>query len=329
MDKIVICRVFNLIVGLKLMSQPSAWPLPSGSSRVVMPLELIELLAQHPLTRHLYPLAYGHYLAAQGHQVERQHHTDHLLIFCHQGRGHYRILTPQGPVTGTLEAGQLLLLPAGFPHSYQASTTDPWSIYWAHYSGSSAASSMDFLGLSASTEAPRFVLTLQAWQSLLPIVTTLLNLQHQRWQRHNAVIAATLLQQLLAQLPQLAEQAQQHHGFDLLALERFMQDNSHRDLDLQDLAAVAGLSRYHFAKKFKTVTGTSPMRYFNELKIKLACRQLDTRTATVRTIAQSLGFDDPYYFSRLFKKVMGVAPSDYRDSHQPHPPFSQPQQSQS
>ncbi|RUO56910.1 AraC family transcriptional regulator [Pseudidiomarina homiensis] len=306
------------------MSQPSAWPLPSGSSRVVMPLELIEHLAGHPLTRHLFPLAYGHYIAAKGHHVERDQHTDYLLIFCHQGRGNYRITTPQGNVTGELSAGQLLLLPAGFPHRYQAHSDDPWSIYWAHYSGSSAAKSMDFLGLSSTAESAKFVLTLSAWQNLLPIVTTLLNLQHQRWQRHNAVIAATLLQQLLAQLPQLAEQAQQYHSFDLLALERFMQDNSHRDLDLEDLAAVAGLSRYHFAKKFKTVTGTSPMRYFNELKIKLACRQLDTSTATVRAIAQSLGFDDPYYFSRLFKKVMGVAPSDYRDSHQPQ--ASSPQQ---
>jgi AraC-like DNA-binding protein len=314
MDKIAI---LILLLDLMPMSQPSAWPLPSGSSRVVMPLELTAHLAEHPLTRHLYPLAYGHYIAAQGHQVKREQHTDNLLIFCHQGRGSYHIDTPQGPVSGELSAGQLLLLPAGFSHHYQANSSDPWSIYWAHYSGSSAPKSMDFLGLSSTTEPAQFVLTLSAWQSLLPIVTTLLNLQHQRWQRRNAVIAATLLQQLLAQLPQLAEQAQQHHGFDLLALERFMQDNSHRDLDLEDLAAVAGLSRYHFAKKFKTVTGTSPMRYFNELKIKLACRQLDTSTATVRAIAQSLGFDDPYYFSRLFKKVMGVAPSDYRDSHQP------------
>lgn len=302
------------------MSQPSTWPLPAGSSRVVLPLELVEHLAKHPLTSHLYPVAYGHYVAARGHQAERRQHTDHLLIFCHQGRGSYQVMTPQGPIAGELNAGQLLLLPAGCAHRYRADSRDPWSIYWVHFSGHVANESMDFLGLSSSaTEPARFVLTLRAWQSLLPSVTTLLNLQHQRWQRHNAVFAASVFQQLLAQVPQLADQAQHHQGFDLLALERFMQDNSHRDLDLEDLAAVAGLSRYHFAKKFKAVTGTSPMRYFSELKIKLACRQLDTSTATVRSIAQSLGFDDPYYFSRLFKKVMGVAPSDYRDSHPPQP----------
>ncbi|CAB0149787.1 HTH-type transcriptional activator Btr [Pseudidiomarina piscicola] len=296
------------------MSQPSNWPLPAGSSRVVLPLELTEHLAQHPLSRHLYPLAYGHYLAARGHGVERHQHTDNLLIFCHRGRGHYRVESEFGSHSGSLTAGQLLLLPAGLAHAYRADSSSPWSIYWTHFRGTIAPSCMDILGL----QPPHFVLTLQNWRSLLPSVTDLLNLQHQRWQRHRAVRAATLLQNLIAQLPDLASHAQHPQDFDLLALERFMQDNSHRHLDLADIADVAGLSRFHFAKKFKAITGTSPMRYFNELKIKLACQQLDSSTDSIRTIAQGLGFDDPYYFSRLFKKVMGIAPSSYRDSHQQH-----------
>ncbi|MDN7123529.1 helix-turn-helix transcriptional regulator [Pseudidiomarina terrestris] len=296
------------------MSQPSSWPLPAGSSRIVLPLELIEHLARHPLSKHFYPVAYGHYLAARGHRVEREAHTDHLLIFCHRGCGHYRVHTDQGVQSGSLHTGQLLLLPAGLAHAYQADQDTPWSIYWTHFSGLEASHSMDILGLQPG----QFVLKLENWQSLLPSVTDLLNLQHQRWQRQRAVRAATLFQNLMAQLPDLASQAQHTQDFDLLALERFMQDNSHRNLDLADIAQVAGLSRFHFAKKFKAVTGTSPMRYFNELKIKLACQQLDSSTDSVRTIAQSLGFDDPYYFSRLFKKVMGIAPSTYRDSHQQH-----------
>ncbi|RUO74092.1 AraC family transcriptional regulator [Pseudidiomarina sediminum] len=294
------------------MSQPSSWPLPAGSSRVVLPLELTSMLAQHPLSQHLYPLAYGHYLTAKGHRASRAKPTDQLIIFCHSGRGSYRVTTPAGKVQGTLGAGQLLLLPAGAAHTYEADSKQPWSIYWAHYDGKLASQSMDFLAVSEQS----FVLNLPHWQELLPPVTELLNLQHQRWQQQRALLAATLLQHLLAQVLQLANQTQYHQDFDLLALERFMQDNSHRDLDLSDLAAVAGLSRFHFAKKFKAVTGTSPMRYFSELKIRLACQRLDNSTASIRAIAQELGFEDPYYFSRLFKKVMGVAPSNYRDSHQ-------------
>jgi len=48
----------------------------------------------------------------------------------------------------------------------------------------------------------------------------------------------------------------------------------------------------------------------------LACRLLDRGDAEVRQVAEQLGYDDPYYFSRLFRKVVGMAPSHYRALHQ-------------
>src|SRR5690554_1044833 len=288
------------------MSQPSSWPLPSGSSRVVLPLQLTRQLARHPLTKHLYPLAYGHYVDAIGHQVKRQKHTDYLLIFCHRGRGHFRT----NHIQGELKAGQLLLLPSGEAHAYAASVDQPWSIYWAHFQGSAATACMDFLELSLSQP----VLTLSRWRQLIPVVTDLLNLQTQRHQFTAAVVAASLLQRIIAELPCLTPVAQAPAEFDLAALERFMYDNSHRDLSLDDFAQFAGLSRFHFSKKFKQFAGTSPMRYFNQIRVKLACQLLDNSTDSIRQISQQLGFEDPYYFSRLFKKTMGISPQYYRES---------------
>ncbi|SDB07334.1 AraC-type DNA-binding protein [Pseudidiomarina indica] len=288
------------------MSQPSSWPLPSGSSRVVLPLKLTQQLAQHPLTKHLYPRAYGHYVDALGHQVERQSHTDYLLIFCYRGRGWFRTATTQG----SLEAGQLLLLPAGQAHAYSADLQQPWSIYWAHFQGQAASTCMSFLGLTETQP----VLTLSQWRTLIPVVTHLLNLQTQRHQFTAAVVAASLLQQIIAELPRLTVTVKEPQGFELAALERFMYDNYHRDLSLADFAEFAGLSRFHFSKKFKQLTGTSPMRYFNQIRVKIACQLLDSSTDSIRHIGQQLGFDDPYYFSRLFKKTMGMSPQHYRDS---------------
>ncbi len=303
MDKIAIQASGNPYI----MSQPSSWPLPAGSSRVVFPLSLTEQLAEHPLTSHLYPLAYGHYMDAAGHQVQREQHTDYLLIFCHRGRGQFH--TPHA--AGVLQAGQLLLLPANTAHQYQAQADDPWSIYWVHFHGTAAERCLQLLNFTPQQP----VLTLARWRQLIPFVTELLNLQHQRYSLSAGVLAATLVQRIIAEVPRLSDTAQPAAGFDLAALDRYMQDNSHRNLALQDFAAVAGLSRYHFSKKFKTATGISPMRYFNQLKVRLACQLLDTSTESVRHIAQLLGFDDPYYFSRLFKKTMGVSPQFYRDSH--------------
>jgi AraC-like DNA-binding protein len=289
------------------MSQPSNWPLPAGSSRIVLPLALLQQLAEHPLSQHLYPLSYGHYMNAAGHAVQRDQHTDSLLIFCHQGHGDYRTAHAQG----RLQAGQLLLLPAGISHHYQASSAHPWSIYWVHFSGTAAAAIMPLLGVSNAQP----VLNLSGRKQLLPLVTDLLNLQHQPDNLTTALLAAGMLQRLVLELPRLTIQ-QLNKDFDFARLERFIHDNSHRDVSLHELAAVAGLSPYHFSKRFKASCGTSPMRYVNQFKVRQACQLLDNSTDSIRHIALSLGFDDPYYFSRLFKKTMGMSPQHYRASQQ-------------
>lgn len=292
------------------MSQPSRWPLPAGSSRLLLPQSTIQRLQQHPFSRHLHPVAYGHYLHAVGHRVRRSVHTDHLLIFCHQGAGRYQTEHHQG----WLQAGQVLLLRSGIAHSYQADTQQPWSIYWAHFAGDMVDYYMDYIGLSDPDDSP--VLTLSNWRALLPDVTQLLNLQHQRLTLERALLAANLLQKMLIQMPLLRRQPKSSTpDFNLLTLERFMHDNSHRTLELADFAAFTGLSTFHFSKKFRQLTGESPIRYFNLMKMREAEAMLVETTYSVRQISQTLGFEDPYYFSRLFKKINGIAPRDYRLQH--------------
>ena len=105
-------------------------------------------------------MAYGHYLEALDHRVRRTVHTDHLLIFCHAGRGFYRTENHQGSIS----AGQVLFLKQGVAHSYHSDREQPWSIYWAHFSGKNASRFMDYIGISTTAERPT-VLTLQRWQN--------------------------------------------------------------------------------------------------------------------------------------------------------------------
>jgi len=54
------------------------------------------------------------------------------------------------------------------------------------------------------------------------------------------------------------------------------------------------------------------LSYFTQLKIRAACRLLDLSGKSVKAVALETGYSDPYYFSRVFKKVMGISPEKYR-----------------
>jgi AraC-like DNA-binding protein len=93
---------------------------------------------------------------------------------------------------------------------------------------------------------------------------------------------------------------------------RYMVANLNRPLQISTLAAQANLSPSHFFALFKQATGYPPMDYFTKLRMRYARRLLDSTSARVKEVAAAVGYDDPFYFSRVFKSVSAVAPVHYR-----------------
>ena len=89
---------------------------------------------------------------------------------------------------------------------------------------------------------------------------------------------------------------------------------SHLDQPLQvaTLTAIANISPSHFFALFKRLTGFAPIDFFIRLRMSQACKLLDTTSLSVKEVAAKLGYNDPFYFSRIFKSVNRVAPSEYR-----------------
>ncbi len=84
------------------------------------------------------------------------------------------------------------------------------------------------------------------------------------------------------------------------------------ELSLKEMARHAGLSAQHFSNIFRRRTGASPVEFFIHLKIQRACQLLDTTSQSIFEVARAVGYEDPYYFSRIFRKVMAISPSQYR-----------------
>jgi AraC-like DNA-binding protein len=92
----------------------------------------------------------------------------------------------------------------------------------------------------------------------------------------------------------------------------FMHSNLGRNIALKELAELVGLSPFHFARAFKQSVGDPPHRYLARRRIERACELLATSEMSVIEIAAQLGYEAPGALSRMFRREVGLSPSDYR-----------------
>lgn len=291
------------------MSSPSRWPLNSDAVRYILPKARLSTLRQSALAGRCYPLAAGFYPAAKNHSVTRESHTDHLLLYCVEGRGHLKTRHYDGPV----RAGNIVLLRSGEAHHYRALKRQPWTIYWFHFAGDDSQALIDQIlagqqkGVLHHGNDPRLTADFRRLLALRESAESPLAFEH----------AAVLSQQILLYiaLQQQAASRERHRSFDVSAVQALMQSRLQDDISLEALAAEVNLSKYHFSSKYRKLTGHSPIQHFIKMKMERACYLLDTRQDSVKTIAAELGYEDALYFSRQFHKVMGLSPSAYREQH--------------
>lgn len=93
----------------------------------------------------------------------------------------------------------------------------------------------------------------------------------------------------------------------------FMNRNLGKKLTLQEISAEIGYSQTYFTTLFGKETGYSPLSYFSHLKILKATEFLDYTNGKIKEISFALGYSDPYYFTKDFKKKMGLSPRQYRN----------------
>ncbi len=294
------------------MSTASNWPLPKNSIRYLIPKPLIKQLALNILSRGLYPSSFGKYISASNHYTKRHNHTDNLVIFCFDGVGQFSTPTCQG----TIKKGDVLFLPKGVEHQYKSSINDPWSIYWVHIEGHLFEQFMDFIGVNNSN----LILNISNQAAFIDEFEQLLATRNKSYQLSSFILASNIIKKMFALFtvnsPSKLEQLKQ--DFNLSKVTSFMEENISQKINLQQIADSLELSKFYFSKKFLQHTGVSPIRYFLELKIKHACKLLDESNISVKDVALQIGYDDPYYFSRLFKKIMGLSPTQYRQSQYGH-----------
>jgi len=92
----------------------------------------------------------------------------------------------------------------------------------------------------------------------------------------------------------------------------YMEENYNKDINLEELAELVNYSTYHFIRLFKLKTGKTPFEYFMNIKVARAAKMLRDKSTTVTEVCYACGFTNPSHFATVFKRKMGVTPSQYK-----------------
>lgn len=103
------------------------------------------------------------------------------------------------------------------------------------------------------------------------------------------------------------------HGDEaVLKVQHWLQSSGARDVNLKIMAECAGLESRTFLRRFRSATGLKPTEYCQQVRVGRACRMLEFTNRSIDQIAWGVGYQDPGAFRKVFLKVTGLAPSDYR-----------------
>lgn len=279
----------------------------------IIPNKVLEGFSLNPLISLLMPTAMGWYPNARYHYCEREEGApEHILALCTSGEGWFRV----GDSYDTLGPNEAMLLPRDVPHVYGASEENSWSLHWVHFVGTNG----DYYMRQLPKDKFKLPVDPETKDKLSKLFIECYPAFASAFVLERMIYAAQTLHHMLALLffnNHAFSPALQNGLRRIDASLVFLQQNIHQSLTLSEMAEHAQMSNSHFSRLFKEQTGYSPIDYFIHLKMQHACMMLTTRMH-VREIAQQLGYDDPYYFSHSFKKIVGLSPVKYRDRHHPH-----------
>lgn len=122
---------------------------------------------------------------------------------------------------------------------------------------------------------------------------------------------STLLHALLPSLLETPAAELQTGNHDVRTLILYLQQHYTEHISLDNLSATVNLNRSYLCRLFKRETGESLFQYLARLRLERATGLLLQEGLSIREVAARVGIDDPFYFTRMFKKQYGVAPSEY------------------
>jgi AraC family transcriptional regulator, arabinose operon regulatory protein len=254
----------------------------------------------------------GHLRSAPDYRIDRDHLPGHDLLLCLSGSGFVLSSNRRFKV----EPNELAWISGYHPHAHWANPADPWELLWVRIDGRAIEETCNILSVLRFPVFTGFPI-----DSLRREFGRILQLMARRPLALDAMLNAAV-SEILATLfeSRHAEPLESFGGFSEIAADvrealTKMALYPDRPWRVADLAQLCRLSEPHFFRKFKQATGSTPIDWLRRERINHARRRLLESNDPIQQIAEQVGYNDPFFFSRDFKRYNGVAPTYYRNQH--------------
>lgn len=228
----------------------------------------------------------------------------YLIHYIVSGKGIYKVDNKSYDIG----IGNTFLIYPGTEITYIADKNEPWEYYWVGFSGNDARiiiNQTDF-----TKDNPVICIDMDdRFEELL------MDIYHTKGNSDSSIIKMSgYLMLALSYLIEKSTHKKLRHNssneYTKKALE-YIEYHYTEKLTVQDIADYIGISRSQLYRVFMELHQKSPMDIILEYRIRMACQLLKTSKLSIGSVGYSVGFEDNLYFSRAFKKVMGISPREY------------------
>lgn len=249
------------------------------------------------------------------------YHPESELVYIKEGKG----TLIAGDFTGNFRKGDLFLLGKELPHMFYSESNIPSEAYVLHIDQSFFKSirtdSEEFQYLQMILNVSKHGTTFQDFDQDL-ILKFFTEIQAQPVQVQAIYILQIFhmltFQSKIKHLGSLnCLNYQQVSDNRLTEVMDYLKLNFRKDISLETISNIAGMNKTAFCRFFKQNTGKSFVPYLNELRINYSCKLLKGLIAenSISSACYQSGFNSFSYYNRIFKKLMGITPSEYLREH--------------
>lgn len=236
----------------------------------------------------------------------------YALHYIVSGRGYLKTCQ----TTFLLQTGESFII---FPHMevyYYPDPQDPWEYFWIEFNGTEASRLLSMIHIS-----PEHPVVTAPPQDIEPLYHKIKATGIEPFERERSEAGLhLLLSYYMEYYP--SEQAYLKKDYVSSAKEYIETNFWNSSLSVLDVVGFVKIERSYLFRLFKKETGTSISGYLTAFRIQRACALLADSQLSIKSLSYSVGYHDPLYFSKVFKKATSYTPSQYREAFSGEPPNS-------